>query len=909
MFTPLHLSRWLRGSILVGPPDQIPDDALRIARNVRLDRILGTLTTRPGMERRTQSALGGTITLLTRLFGVLTWGYVQAGTALLRLTNTWGGATAIVSGGVGVQSLSTAASPDGAGVPWAYFVHGTVAIKDNGTLTYPMGIAAPGAPPLSVALGEDLFTSISQMDDAVAWPGSNISVGPANDATNWIEPPSSVSFSVAASTFGSITTYRAPGALNLDTLIGGDPLVKDDDYIHLWVRCSRPDWVTFLQIDIDIDSTTTGVADAFQHNYYHVRLGGLGSLNQGANSWTQVQVRKASFQRIGSDLARTWAHARTFRLGILTSALGSVDVNIDDFKLRGGVGIEGDIEYTVSYRNSSTGARGNPPMDDDRIVQYTLPLRVDRQRPVLTITNVVQGGADHPGDAQIDTLMVWRRGGAFPDTVLVDELTDIIPANTFTDTLSDSTLALTNEVLETDNDPPPAGSTRVLFGPGASGHLFMLVDGHKCYFSKAFERRENRAENWGADNYVLIGDGSARAVAGLATASRILAWTTERTYGIVGIGEDTFLPVIVDGSHGCVGQHAVCSGSNVVFFVSQDGIYEDRNGRQQKLTGAIDPFFEGRTVDGQPGWNKAVEAMAMVRLSYLNEPTGAALVMAYAEAGSGTLTHFLTLKPNLNTGALTECFFGVSALGGLGALYWDSLSNELLAGIDDHVYRIEDPTALDDAGQSIPWVVRTRSLDAGEPQRPKQVSHAMVEGSTSGADVTMTAVYDRGSINEVLGTIATLTETTLAQLPVADATARRHDIALELEGSATEALALFRLGIMVEPQPEPRIVLDSGLISFDFPMQLKRFEWDMEVPAASELRIYIDGPQVFLGQALPTAGRENQPYRLPPGLRGRVWRVTLRSSAGPILCWRWSGFFKALGNDTTYTERLLVQGV
>mgnify|MGYP003336265001 CR=1 FL=1 len=47
-FQPFHIRRWRRGSILVGTPDSIPDDALRRAVNVRLDRVLGTITSRPG---------------------------------------------------------------------------------------------------------------------------------------------------------------------------------------------------------------------------------------------------------------------------------------------------------------------------------------------------------------------------------------------------------------------------------------------------------------------------------------------------------------------------------------------------------------------------------------------------------------------------------------------------------------------------------------------------------------------------------------------------------------------------------------------------------------------------------------------------------------------------------------------
>ena len=67
MFQPFHIQRWIKGTTLVGEPDHIPDDALRRATNVRLDRTLGIIEARPGWTVRTASAFASSVIYLSRL--------------------------------------------------------------------------------------------------------------------------------------------------------------------------------------------------------------------------------------------------------------------------------------------------------------------------------------------------------------------------------------------------------------------------------------------------------------------------------------------------------------------------------------------------------------------------------------------------------------------------------------------------------------------------------------------------------------------------------------------------------------------------------------------------------------------------------------------------------------------------
>lgn len=880
-FQPFPLQKWTRGATLLSEPDLIPDDALRVASNVRLDRTLGIIEVRPGWTVRTASALAASISYLSRLFTtVATYGYAQVGTDLRRLNSAWGAGASIAT--PGTQVVSDANSPDGNGNLLKYIMNETIAIKDTGTTVTAMGIAPPTAAPLSAALADDLSTSIALAgtDAAANWTGTNLATGPSDNYTFVQAPVGSVTFSIAASTAGNVARYLSAGVVNLDTLTGGDTLVKDDDYIFLWVRIDRPERLTFFQLDIDIDADTTGVTDAFRQNYYSIRLGALTTFSQGIDQWNKLEIRKAKFTRYGTDTSRTWAHARTFRIGFLTNTQGTVNVWVNDLKLRGGVGIEGDIEYTVCYRNNMTLARGNPPKDADGVVLYTTKLATNRQRINVTTSNVREGGANHPGDTQIDRMMIWRKGGAFTTGVRVATIPDT-DASPYLDNTSDATLILDVKKLETDNDRPPTGTTRVLFGPSATGHFFIIVDGYRLYISKSYERLENRVENWPADGFAIVSDGSARAVAGIATATQIRVWTTEHAYNVVGVGSsnDTFLPVILDGSRGCVGQFAACAGEGTLYFVSQDGIYADTGGRQTKLTNAIDPFFQGITISEQLGWNTS--QMSLARLACLHEPTGTTLVMVYAEAGSVTLNRFLVLKPNLQNGQITECFFGTSALTAIQALYVDSINRELLAGAaNGQVYRIEDPATYSDAGTAITWQARTKSLNQGQPFQRKQYSSVLAEGNTNSQNVTLAAYYDRAASSESLSTTwSTSTENSQTSFRTVDEIALRYNIALNVLGTTTARIAITGFVIHAFLHPDLRLIHDTNEFMFQTIHEIRKVSLDINAPSAITMVTYLNGISTNTQTIAATSGRQRVDVEYPLGLRSKAFRIRWVSTA------------------------------
>lgn len=900
-FRAFHLTRWNRGTILQGLPDAIPDDAFRLTRNIRIDRTLGAITNRAGWMVQTASALvGGEVTWLAKLLTLTAdFAYAQAGSTIYRMTGAWGSPVSIVTSVAG--TITGAGMVDGMGTRWQCLVSSNVASKDNGTVIRTLGIAPPTALGVTAALAADLSTSISTMDATTGWTGENLATGPATEATIKQEGTNSLTFTIEPNTIGSIA--RAV-TVDLDTLAGGDDSVKLDDYIHLWVRVDRPERLDYLQFDFDLDGTT------FAENYYSVRLASLSRLNQGRDQWTRVQVRKSEFQRFG-DSTDDWADVEGARISFATNDFDvaeTVTIYVDDFKLRGGFGIEGDIAYTVTYRNSTTGGRGNPPKDGEGTVIYTTstfdgagdvsgdtPFLVDRRRVTLDLTTVAQGGANHPGDVQINTMQIWRRGGIFAGAVLVDEIPDT--QTTFTDTVADATLVLQEVALELDNDVPPAGTTRVVFGPDPSGRLFMIVDEHRLYFSKPFEDDECRFDNWPEDNFALISNAEERALAGIATDTETLVWTTSRTYRITGSGDETFLPVPIPDSHEIVGTYAVSAGANSAFFAANDGVYEHRGLQQVKLTEAIDPFFNGRTISDTVAMATSVTARRNVWLAYHPDPESDFLAVLYPEA-STTPNRALIIKRNLQTGQFTECFFDRSNLTDLRALYSDTEANQLFAGAaNGHIYRIEDPSTQTDAGTDIEIAAQGRSVDFGLPAASKRVASFHIEGSTGGQPIAVAARYNRHATTESLGTMTTTNTTEAAFFPAADPQARWKDVTVRLGPSSPgAAITITRISVAASALPEPYTFIDSDILTYAVIRLCKFLEFDLFAPT-TDVTVVLEIDGVLRDTRLWFANTQQRVARhyLPPGLKGYTYRVTLTSTQ-PFELYRGMLYSKPLGS-------------
>ena len=894
---------WTQGSLLAAPPDLIPDTGVRLLKNARIDRTRLTLSSRPGLSRASGSAFSAPVTALHKRFAAAgNTVYAQISSSLYRLPNSLL-SSALLSSSVGTTALTAAAMVDGVGGVWIAFANGAVRGKDNGVNLLTMGIAAPTAAPSATALATDLSTTINACENGADYTGSGLSAGPTTEANIKQEGTNSVTFAVAANTLGSVglgTLGGGAGELNLDTLSGGDSSVKADDYIHVWFRCDHPERIRFVQLDFDLNTQT--LANAFRTDYYSIVLDSFSRLTQGANQWNKLQVRKAEFFRYGTTTSLSWANVKSARLSVQTTTDGAVVCYIDDWKLRGGTDIEGSVEYAVAYRNSSTGGRGNPYLDSNGVVVYTTPLVVDRQRVTVTITNVREGGANHPGDTQIDRLLLFRRINSGPSIKIV-EMADTT-ANPYTDSITvfSTLLFPTLEDTpgsagdETTNNLPPA--IAVLFGGGASHRFFGLVGVNDLYFSKAWEVNENRIENWPPLNRLKVGTGSEQALVGIETDSAVLVWTTLGTYQVLGSGEDTYLAVHIPNSRPIVGRYAVDEGDGRVFFLSFDALYE-HIGLQQLPLIDIGETLQAADI----ALNPDPAALATVRLKWHSDTHTPYVVLLIPTGSSTTPDTRLVIKRNALTGRYTDLCVDTTTGYTIQSLLEDDAANVLYGGgSDGFLYQLEDHTTTTDAGTGLAFLVDSKSYHQGAPQREKQYSEIVVEGNTNSANVTVTAYYDKRTTSEPLGTLNTSNDIGKGRFTPATPLTFHQDYALRFSGTVTQRITLARFGAWYEIQPEAVTMWDSGVLTLPFPEIIKRFQTHLNAPAPVTLQAYFNGIAAAPLSFLPTTERAYRVAWCPANTKVHTVRVTLTSPTA-FRVYTFTRRAKPLGSVIGFTEQ------
>lgn len=160
--------------------------------------------------------------------------------------------------------------------------------------------------------------------------------------------------------------------------------------------------------------------------------------DSGDQQWTELFIPITSFQRVGTDVTRTWANVAAIQVSFQTTS--NVAYGFDDIWVGGTHGpdtneIPGYL-YVFRGRNTSTGSRSNPSpptrspnMSRRRLINVTVPT--------------------HP-DAQVDAIDIFRIGGTLTDYHLIGTRP---PNGTFNDDIPDS-VARRNPILEVDRFKP-----------------------------------------------------------------------------------------------------------------------------------------------------------------------------------------------------------------------------------------------------------------------------------------------------------------------------------------------------------------------------------------------------------------------------------------------------------------------
>lgn len=924
---PMHryqVRGWSIGAVTLGIPENVPDQALRVARNVRINLPAGTVTTRPGSSVLTTAITSASVKLLHRRSDDVANTYAQVGLNLYRLSTAWQSPSLIHTFSASDGVVSVANMIDGLDTVHVYVVGETGdKVRDNGSAAGDIGIPAPlpdagaeaeaaamggfytdptsefFASPISASLDTDLYTAIESFDTGAGITYDGWDTNPVADPLVKQEGAGSIRGIIAAQT---IAEMGRSASLDLSAFTEGIFDVSDDDYISFQVRADHPDFIGFIQLEFDLDTTT--LAAAFRNNYYSLRVSAPSHLNQGPDQWTHVQQPKSAFARFGANTALTWANVKCWRILVSNEdTTDDVTVYFDDLKMRGGTDLVGDVSYCVVYQDSTTGTRSNPLITDGKVI-FSEPVTTNRQFLNIDLTDVRQGGASHPGDTRIDTMLIYRRINN-GEAVLIDTVSDTV-ALPYRDETTELETLLAPSIESNNHLPPETG--RYLFGPGATNRLWMFAGRNQVYFSKTWELGENRAENWPENQYFSVGDGSEYLQAGLCTDTEVLIWSDQQTYEARALGTDIFLPVAIPNSRGLVGKHAIAEGDGRVFFLASDGIYQHAGLTQRRLTETITPFFAGEEVSGilplEPDYAH------LCQLQWHPDPYSPMLILLYPQLGSTTLDGELILKRNLQSGDYTDISFDSRATA-LSSIYSDpGVPVKLLGGDSSgRIVWIEQSDLESDAGSAIEWQIRTRAFDFDSPQQPKRFDDLLLDADTQGDDIDVAVEVDASGELTELGQAITSGPTAQASFAsLSYSVPPAYSLGVDIQGSGILRCTMKRLSLTAEKMAPLKKGWVSSVITNRYLLLIRHLFLDITAEEQVDCTLVVDDLAMALGPIMPQATRQSVRLSVPGSAKG--FRVQVRLSS--------EGFFaleemrmdaKPLGQHTGFNSVSLAQEI
>jgi hypothetical protein len=326
----------------------------------------------------------------------------------------------------------------------------------------------------------------------------------------------------------------------------------------------------------------------------------------GEGAWSEygilgVPLRRADFQRIGSNFSRDWSTITGIVFAVVTGPdSGGVEVDISDVYLHGGyapdTGEAGFSAYDYRYTNYDrrTGAEGNPSPE--------MAAGIDTLRQKILVTPQVFSGYGRNDVHQ----RFYRRGGSLPtDWYFLGENT--VDGGTFTDIYSDEE-AVASSTLEIDNDRPVStvdGSGTTVYAQAVSSvwgplddMLFACGDPFRpgdVYFCKP-----GRPDSWPPDNHTGVTAPSERLQAGCMYGGQSFVFSTERCF--------VLYPNLQDGTNvtaantqckrGMLNRWALTVGVGGMYFVDHDGVYRTVGGPEEWISRKIDPLFRGEMKNG-----------------------------------------------------------------------------------------------------------------------------------------------------------------------------------------------------------------------------------------------------------------------------------------------------------------------
>lgn len=308
----------------------------------------------------------------------------------------------LVIGGEAVRVLSVTLSPDGT----------TYSIRASTTSTHAAGEAVTG------------------LDSWYVYTQNTHAAGEAITSDF-------VRSNVASIAGGNLAAMAVFTTQDADTADNGRAISLADDYLHISFFATNPYGIQQLKLYIDVDSATTGLANAFKNNYLvwsidPSQINNSAQTSANANGiWTELVLPLSAATRFGGDPTATLTTVKALQIELTLSDV--CDFGFDWWYLLGTYGptIQPNsptgIVYATRNRDSETGA-ASVPGPPTRFELFPL-------REAIAVTP-----ATYTGNGFVDALDIYRQGGDLATLTFVGSIPGPTPILAFIDEQPDSSL-------------------------------------------------------------------------------------------------------------------------------------------------------------------------------------------------------------------------------------------------------------------------------------------------------------------------------------------------------------------------------------------------------------------------------------------------------------------------------------
>jgi len=494
--------------------------------------------------------------------------------------------------------------------------------------------------------------------------------------------------------------------------------------------------------------------------------------------------------------------------------------------------------------------------------------------PISNAVNVTAQQADltsiPTGGAGVTKRYIYRIGGGLVSALRIATIDDN-STTTYTDNITNAFAIELNITAPFDHDAPPAASGVVHY----QGR--MIAWNTAGNVNTIYWTKPNEYWYFPLGNFQGVGDTGEQIHACSVLGGSLYIFKERSVWRLVGDPEDGILE-LVTGEIGISGPRCIASARDEIYYSSRFGIYRFNGNAPQRLSGFLDPIFNGEGVATGSG-----DVLPAQNLQYLNttclEVSNNMLFVGYS-AGAATTNSNMAVC-NLDNGEWYHSSLAPDAL------HQEGPGGGFVLAVNTSLFYADN--GLTDAGTAIAVDAQTAFIRLGGTDNDAQVFEVRAKGNLQDQSLTLKALFDEDTVTTPTS-LGTMTGAGPWRFVVSASSGRLcRSMSLLVEGTLTKEVELMELSVsyIAHPRLTKQYITDVNNSLQENLWECRQVLAEVDPGTANfSVDAMSDGAaagDVGIAETVAvtvtgTVGRRAYPIMLAAIQVGRLWQVGVRST-------------------------------